>query len=449
MVRDKALYAVGIFVLLLALGGCQGERGVEPTPTFIPTPVVPTSPEYVVQRGDVVHEQEFSGRVTPVKVESLYFQTDGRVRGVYVTRNQWVEEGTVVADLDAEDLLNRFDLAELSLQTAQNALEAAMRDHERSRSQAQIDLRTRELQLAIAVAQDTEPEVRLAEVGLERATAALAWAEEEYDRALARPWQGPDALRAYKSALDQAGWAHREAQARYDQALQNDAAHGYQVSLLRAEVERAQLELDWLEIGVDSALTQTVQSAQLVLDGLQAQVDRTRIVAPFDGQVLSLGIVEGKDVQAYNPVATLAGEGGLEVTAELGQNTLTNIAVGMSATVEAVNVPGRMKLAEVRALPRTTGPVEDRDPVTHIRLLDTGDIDLGVDDLVTVRVILEERRGVLWLPPEAIRTYAGRRFVVVREGGVERRVDVRLGAIGEGRVEILEGLDEGLVVIAP
>jgi len=66
-----------------------------------------------------------------------------------------------------------------------------------------------------------------------------------------------------------------------------------------------------------------------------------------------------------------------------------------------------------------------------------------------VRIILGERHDVLWLPPEAIRIYEGRRFVVVREGETQRRADVTIGVIGKERVEIPEGLEEGRIVIAP
>ena len=43
----------------------------------------------------------------------------------------------------------------------------------------------------------------------------------------------------------------------------------------------------------------------------------------------------------------------------------------------------------------------------------------------------------------------GRRFVVVESDGVQQRVDVVLGIAGNGRVEIVEGLSEGQVVVAP
>jgi multidrug efflux pump subunit AcrA (membrane-fusion protein) len=69
--------------------------------------------------------------------------------------------------------------------------------------------------------------------------------------------------------------------------------------------------------------------------------------------------------------------------------------------------------------------------------------------MVKVTIVLEKRSGVLWVPPQAIRSFEGRRFVVVQDGGVLRRVDVKLGLIAEDRVEILEGVTEGQIIVGP
>jgi multidrug efflux pump subunit AcrA (membrane-fusion protein) len=62
---------------------------------------------------------------------------------------------------------------------------------------------------------------------------------------------------------------------------------------------------------------------------------------------------------------------------------------------------------------------------------------------------VEHKQDVLWLPPQAVRKFEGREFVVVQDGEVQRRVDVKIGVESTDRVEIEEGLSEGQVVIAP
>jgi multidrug efflux pump subunit AcrA (membrane-fusion protein) len=60
---------------------------------------------------------------------------------------------------------------------------------------------------------------------------------------------------------------------------------------------------------------------------------------------------------------------------------------------------------------------------------------------------LERKDNVLWLPPQAIRTCEGRKFVVVQEGDAQLRVDVKVGIESEDRVEIEEGLTDGQIVV--
>ena len=68
-------------------------------------------------------------------------------------------------------------------------------------------------------------------------------------------------------------------------------------------------------------------------------------------------------------------------------------------------------------------------------------------DLVRVQAELERKDDVLWLPPQALRIFDGRRFAVVQDGDVQRRVDVKVGIQTADRVEIEEGLEEGQTVV--
>jgi hypothetical protein len=86
------------------------------------------------------------------------------------------------------------------------------------------------------------------------------------------------------------------------------------------------------------------------------------------------------------------------------------------------------------------------DTAVHIQF-DPGDLELDIGDLVEVIVTLQRKENVLWLPPQAVRTFQGRRFVVVQDGDRQRRVDVKLGITGADRVEIAEGLEENQQVI--
>ena len=84
-----------------------------------------------------------------------------------------------------------------------------------------------------------------------------------------------------------------------------------------------------------------------------------------------------------------------------------------------------------------------------IRDRDAARAAFELGDRIAIDIVTATRQGALWLPPSAVREFSGRRFVVVESDGVQQRVDVVLGIAGNDRVEIVEGLSEGQVVVAP
>jgi multidrug efflux pump subunit AcrA (membrane-fusion protein) len=137
---------------------------------------------------------------------------------------------------------------------------------------------------------------------------------------------------------------------------------------------------------------------------------------------------------------------------EVGAADLNELSVGMPVMVQLRNRPGAALLnGSIRQLPLTgtaVGAPQQEDRLTRI-VLDDETVALELGELATLTIILEEREGVLWLPPAALRTFQGRNFVVVQDGDVQRRVDVRLGIQSDDRVEILEGLAPGQIVVGP
>jgi len=441
----RTRYAAVTMLALLAVAGCASAppRGDEATPTPIPTPIVPVKPTYRVARGEVVESIEFTGRVAPVVEETLFFRTAGYVDAVHVKRGDFVRAGDVLAELETTDLENQLAQAQAELEAIQ--LAAAQR-----LAEAQAHLNTAELNLARTRADDPAPAVTIAEVNLERARLALQDAQQARQDVLDQPWL-PDpekALEPVDRQVHEAELSLRVAEAEHQQAVQARTMHQYTVQMLEQEVALARQKLAEVEAGLD------LQRAQLTVQRLEDQLADARVIAPFDGQVLSLSLAEGRLVDGYKTVAVLARPDDLEVSADLTDEQLQELAEGMPATVSPVSRPGDQIAGTIRRLPypyggggRSTG-AEEEDQSTRVTLeRPPGEAGLERGDLVRVTVVLERKDGVLWLPPQAIRTFEGRRFVVVQDGEAQLRVDVKVGIRSEDRVEIEEGLEAGQIVI--
>lgn len=218
---------------------------------------------------------------------------------------------------------------------------------------------------------------------------------------------------------------------------------GSTVYEMRLAIEKDRLELARLD----------VEEASLGIQELQDSLGKLQLVSPMDGQVAALQLSAGTQVRGYIVVGKVADVRHLEVSASFADPTiLDKIEVGMLATLSPSSGLGTPVSGSVRRLPVTGSDVTPVDQDKTIRIsMDKFPADLGykIGDLLTVVVTIVKKADVLWIPPQTIRNFGGRKFVVVQDGDLQRRVDVKLGVIGEDRVEILEGLTEGQIVVSP
>jgi multidrug efflux pump subunit AcrA (membrane-fusion protein) len=320
----------------------------------------------------------------------LFFRASGRVRAVFAKRNEMVKKDQVIAELEIDALERELNSSQLTLERAEVVLASAQRDF------------------------DTR--VRLAQIELEKA------------------------------------------QIRLD-ALQGQSAPDAQsVALQQKDVEIAQIALDSLQTeGVNPLLKNDVERASYDVTKLKAEIAEAQIVAPFDGQLLSVSLTPGQAVEAFRPVTTIADVTALEVSAELLSDQMTELAEDMAVSVVLVSRPGEILTGSIRQLPYPYGSgggtattVEDQDKSTRFTLEQSAaEAGFAMGDLVRVTAELERKADILWVPPQAVRVFDGRRFAVLIDGETRRRVDVKVGIETQDRIEIEEGLEEGQVIEGP
>jgi multidrug efflux pump subunit AcrA (membrane-fusion protein) len=371
---------------LLPAGRSQQVANEAPTPTPIPTAIVARKPTYTVEQGEVIKELTFSGRISPVIEEELFFRSDGRIRAVYVKRNDMVTKGTLIAELEIDMLERDLAAAELELEQAEIVLEAATRNLEFDR--------------------------RIAQIGVEMEQIALADLQSKTP---------PD-----------------------PEAIQ----------LQQKQVELAEIAVARMEQGVDANLQNAYARAKLNVERLEAAIADAQIHAPFDGQLLSVSLTPGQAIEGFQKVVSIADVTALEVSADLLSDQMSQLVEGMPVQVSLVSRPGDLLTGNIRQLPYPYGSggrgisVEDQDKSTRFTLDQSAqDLGFSMGDLVRVTAELERKQDVLWLPPQALRVFDGRRFAVVQEGDIQRRVDVTVGIQTEERVEIETGLELGQVVV--
>jgi multidrug efflux pump subunit AcrA (membrane-fusion protein) len=449
---------VALIAVLLTVACNQQQADQEPpTPTPVPTPIVPTKPTYKVQKGEVVRQVQFTGRIGPVKEVELFFKVAGRVRNLNTTRDANVKKGDLLADLEIQPLERQVSQSELDLERVQVSLDRAQKVADSAIARAQLELSMRQLEYERLKNQDMTAQRIQAETALEASRVALERAQSAYDNS---PFLGRGAS-GQALALQSATLDYKNAKAAYDLAMtQIISGHDYDVRLAAKQVALAANALDSAKQGVDPLLVNDVKRADLALKTVKAQVTDAEIIAPFDGTVGSVRISPGSPVEAFVGAIVVADPSSLEIVADVNSTVLTELKESMPTTITLVNVPDTPFKGTIRQLPYpygTGGATKsdttnvEKDTSTRVAIdpasLKTMKLELG--DLARVTVILEQKNSVLWLPPQAVRTFEGRKFVVVQEGEGQRRVDVKIGIESEDRVEIQDGLKEGQVAVAP
>ena len=236
------------------------------------------------------------------------------------------------------------------------------------------------------------------------------------------------------------------------------------------DLRKAELNLAKVQRGVDPLLALDVRSAELEIADIERKIADAQLIAPFGGEVLRIDIKPGDSAQGFDVVMVLAEPGLLEISADLTTEQLNDMSVGQPAAISLRNRPEDELRGYVRQLPAGySGSTVSGDDDSSVRIAfgsgppidggsasdggDTGVItleipNLEIGELATVQIILEEKDGVLYVPPAAIRSFQGRDFVVVRNpDGTQQRIDVRIGIESDDRVEIEAGLEPGQTII--
>ena len=217
-------------------------------------------------------------------------------------------------------------------------------------------------------------------------------------------------------------------------------------------VKAARLGLEEAEVETLNSLLKGVETAQRALEKAQKKVDDGQIVAPQDGEVISISIGQGDTAESGSFVIEIADTSRLEIGAELGGDQMRQLQEGQPAEVTLLSRPDVIMPAFIRQMPEpygsgSSGTVQSRDRRTLFEITDFKNLELKSGQNVKIRIVLERKEDALWLPPDAVRSFEGRRFVVVRTPEGDRRQTVKVGIETEDKTEILEGVEAGDTIV--
>jgi len=419
---------------------------------------------------DVTETVEASGSLEAQPFASLDWKTSGTVEAANVKPGDFVRAGDILFTLQPESTSASIVLAQSDLETAQTNLEALLHPDGSSIGAARE---------GVSRAFDTWNDARVVLVN-EFAYNRGGGDDELYSAVVTARDDLVNALEAYPLAANADAqfyyWTSRAETLEYsgeyayaslklvmrntlsaeDLALADDilAAQAEFESLAKAFAESMNDQDDAIDalmafgayeqaadILLDSIETKygmivqpsesDLNSAQAKVDAAQASVNNLQIVAPFDGQVLSVEHHTGDTVTSGELSVNLADLSQLYIETQIDESDIANVKVGNQAEVTLDALPDvtlNGKVSTINPVGEVvSGLVKYRVRIDLDKVEESAFLPLGTTANVAIKV--KDEAAVLAIPIMAIQNDSDGEYVWVMRNGEAERVDVVGGTI--------------------
>lgn len=330
----------------------------------------------------VIRQYDRSPRTDDGTVRANYIEVapevSGRIVELQVRDNQPVSKGTVMFQIDSRPYQYALDEAIAGQQLLEKQIRDAQR-HIQVQSNA-VEAAQAAVSTAQANAETAASHVEAASAGVQQAEAAVSEAEAQLDLAnsnlrrieplLQKQYVTVEQVDQARAALRVAEQRKREAEAAVSGARANQLESAARRRASQAQIAESHAHLSESISAVDtleSLMAQRPAKGALV-DAAQLDLDRCRVVAPFDGYVTNFNISEGAYATTGKPVFSLIDRRSWYVLANFRESELRHIEPGRHVDVYLMSHPDR----------RLSGVVES---TGHGVFPEDGKVDAGLPSI--------------------------------------------------------------------
>jgi HlyD family secretion protein len=340
-----------------------------------------------VTRGQFLSDVAAQGTVVAAVSPTLYAPAAGTVT---LARNAGdaVKKGDLVATVDSPGLRNEYQRERATLDSLV------------------VDLRREEIEVRRKILESQQTS--------DMAGVAIRAAEREFARA--------------QQAWDQRVISQRDYQRAKDELDEARLTHHH-------SIETAGLEKEGLEFELQTRRLQRDRQKLLVAD-LERRVGELEVRSPVDGVVGTLAVAQKAAVQQDAALVTVVDLSALEIEFRVAESYAGSLGAGMPADV---TLGGKSYAGEVTSI---SPEVRQGEVTGRVRLKDRPP-GLRQNQRVSVRILMDERDGVLKVERGGFYEAGGGAYAYVVKGDVAERRAIKTGAVSVREVEITGGLAEG------
>jgi HlyD family secretion protein len=386
-----------------------------------------------------------SGNLSADQLTALTWGTSGTVDKVNVKVGSTVKAGDVLAILKSDSVpaaitTAQSDLASaqrsldtlLNSQSAQAAAQLAVANAEQSVSDAQISLDSLNYGRASdALINNTQAQIL-------QAKRTVMQTSDRY-RMLQRKPDGDPTKTAAELALTNAQLNLNTLTATYNwyvgkpTSIDADLA---KATLASAKATLADAQRSWeiLKNGPDPV---DVAAAQAKVDAAQSTVNSMKIIAPFDGVVLTVQTAAGNPVTSSSSAFELVNRSTLKVDAQVDETSISTVAVGNSADISMDLLPDTTLKGKVTVISSIGTTVNGLIKYTVTIALDPTDKPVRFGATANVLLYTSAPHSQLAVPVAAVQSDSTGEYVtLVKTDGSTQRITVVSGDLTAGQVTL-------------
>ena len=349
-------------ILILALAACSSGAQSNAIPTVNLGGNISTPAANTAVSGGVTA----SGVVVADQVANMAFSVAGNLKQVQVAVGDQVKTGQVLLQVDASAQQILLQQATLALQGLTSP--EAIANAKLAVTAAQLDLTNAQTVVNNQQYWKNEPLIQNYYANFVIAKDNLDKAQSAYDSAKVGQYiNNANEAEAYQKLYD-AQQAYNNAQ--YYYSLYSQKPTQRQLDEAQAKLELANAMLtnaqDYLTAltggtipeGASGAALEAYTQAKLAVQTAQNNLDATRLVAPFSGEVASIAVSSGDYVLPGQVILVLSDVGHLHVeTTDLSERDVPQVKLGQAATVsiKALNQQVAGKVSAISPLANSLG----------------------------------------------------------------------------------------------
>lgn len=186
-------------------------------------------------------------------------------------------------------------------------------------------------------------------------------------------------------------------------------------------------------------------SAQANLNSAEKQVAEAEVSSPADGVIANKNLTKGQNVSAGNQVMTVEQLDAVHVVINVEQCDMAYLKMGDTVDITVDAYPDMIFSGQVDVISPIAGK-ESRMFRVKIKVDNPG-LLLKPGMFVQVQVKLGSPQSVLSIPQKAVLGQKGIQYVFTVEDGKAKKVRVEAGDIIGDRIEIVDGVSEGMIIL--